>query len=178
VLGEPGSPLRLDEPWEGVPVPDPPAAAARLRVVAREGCDVAPLDLGSPADRLTLRSYVWPDEIHRAARADAALAVAECEPPVVRAQPAQDWLPEALPGPPGTAAVVWQSVVWQYVPEQARAAIEAAIRDADGPRAWLRMEPGEDPDAGFLTTVTDWPGGGTRELARSLDHGPPVRWLA
>src|SRR4051794_4351376 len=84
----------------------------------------------SPADRLTLRSYVWPDEIHRAARADAALAVAECEPPVVRAQPAQDWLPEALPGPPGTAAVVWQSVVWQYVAEQARAAVEAAIRDA------------------------------------------------
>ena len=26
--------------------------------------------------------------------------------------------------------------------------------------------------------VVLWPGGETRELARSGDHGPPVRWLA
>jgi hypothetical protein len=150
-------------------------------VVERMGCDLNPLDLGSAADRLTLRSYVWADERDRLARADAALAVAEREPPVVGARPAEAWLPEVLPaGAPGTATVVWQSVVWQYVPPDARAGIEAAIRAAaaDGqPLAWLQMEPGADPVAGFGTTVTTWPGGERRELACSRDHGPPVRWV-
>jgi hypothetical protein len=178
MLGDPASPLCFDEPWEGAPVADPSAAAARLRILEREGCDLAPLDLGSPADRLTLRSYLWPDEADRQARAGAALAVAEREPPVVRAQAAEAWLPGALArGAHGNATVVWQSVVWQYVEPQARAAIEAAIAAAPRPLAWLRMEPGDDPETGFVTTATTWPGGAVVDLARSRDHGPPVRWL-
>jgi hypothetical protein len=179
VLGDAESPLRFDEPWEGVPVVDPAGAAARLHVVERMGCDPNPLDLGSPEDRLTLRSYVWADELHRLARADAALAVAEREPPVVSAQPAEAWLPSVLGGGEGTATVVWQSVMWQYLTAAAHAGIEDAIGAAGergGPLAWLRMEPADDGRWGFSTAVTTWPGGETRELARSGDHGPPVRW--
>jgi hypothetical protein len=35
----------FEEPWDGLPVPEPPRAARALRVVRRAGCDVAPLDL-------------------------------------------------------------------------------------------------------------------------------------
>jgi hypothetical protein len=44
------------------------------------------------------------------------------------------------------------------------------------PLAWVTMEPGEDPFAGFVLSATTWPGGQTRVLARPGDHGPPVRW--
>lgn len=179
VLGDPGSPLRFEEPWIGTPVDDPVAAAERLRVVERMGCDPNPLDLGSPADRLTLRSYVWADERDRLARADAALAVAAREPPPVTAAAAETWLPLVLAG--DGATVVWQSVMWQYLTAEARTAITgviAAAGEGGAALAWLRMEPDADVDAGFLTNVTVWPGGQTHDLARSHDHGPPVRWLA
>jgi hypothetical protein len=107
--------------------------------------------------------------------------VAEREPPVVRAQAAEAWLPVVLPGSQATATVVWQSVVWQYLPARARAGIEAAIAAAGAAAellAWLRMEPGDDPETGFETEVTVWPGPERRRLARSGDHGPPVRWVA
>jgi hypothetical protein len=162
-------------------VPDPPAAAGRLRVLERHGCDPNPLDLGSAADRLTLRSYVWADERDRLARADAALAVAERDPPHVSAQPAESWLPAVLAGGEGTATVVWQSVMWQYLPPEARQGIAAAIAgagEAGGPLAWLRMEPGDDPEGPFVTEVTTWPGAERRVLAHSGDHGPPVSWVA
>jgi hypothetical protein len=99
----------------------------------------------------------------------------------VTAAPAEAWLPSVLPGDAGTATVVWQSVMWQYLTGEARTAITGAIEAAGeggAPLAWLRMEPDADLDAGFLTTVTVWPGGEKRDLARSRDHGPPVRWVA
>jgi hypothetical protein len=180
-IGDPGSALCFDEPWVGAPVDDLGGAAQRLRVVERAGCDPNPLDLGSAADRLTLRSYVWADELDRLARSDAALAVAEREPPVVSAEPAEAWLPPVLAGAAGTATVVWESVMWQYLTPAARTGIAAAITTAGergAPLAWLRMEPADDDRWGFATTVTTWPGGETRELARSGDHGPPVHWVA
>jgi hypothetical protein len=183
LLGDPASPLLFDEPWNGLPVPDPAATAGALRLVRRAGCDVAPLDLASPADRLTLRSYLWPDELDRLARIDAALAVAARHPPAVAACAAERWLPGALAAArPGELTVVWQSVMRQYVPAAAWAEIERAVgvaaraATAAAPLAWVTMEPGEDPIAGFLLTATTWPGGDRRLLANPGDHGPPVRW--
>jgi hypothetical protein len=47
--------------------------------------------------RLTLRSYLWPDELDRLARADAALDVAARHPPPVTACAAERWLPRSWP---------------------------------------------------------------------------------
>jgi hypothetical protein len=183
LLGDPGSPLVFDEPWEGCPVADPAAAAAALQVARRAGCDLAPLDLGSEEGRLTLRSYLWPDEPGRLARADAALAVAARQPAAVAAAAAERWLPGVLAEPrPGELTVVWQSVMRQYVPAAAWTAIERAIGTAGAaatastPLAWVAMEPGADPLAGYGVTATTWPGGERRLLAGAGDHGPPVRW--
>jgi hypothetical protein len=183
LLGDGGSPLVFDEPWVGGPVADPGAAARALRVIRRAGCDLAPLRLASAEDRLTLRSYLWPDEPDRLARIDAALAVADRDPPAVAACAAEVWLPGVLAAPrAGELAVVWQSVMRQYVPAAAWAEIERAVGDAgraatpDTPLAWLSMEPGGDPQAGFAVHATTWPGGDRRLLAHAGDHGPPVRW--
>ncbi len=83
LLGDVASPLIFDEPWEGRPVPDPSATARALRIARRAGCDLRPLDFASAEDRLTLRSYVWPDELDRLGRADAALEVAARHAPPV-----------------------------------------------------------------------------------------------
>jgi hypothetical protein len=185
LLGDAASPLVFDDPWRGRPVPDPPAAAGALRIAWRAGCDLAPLNLASTQDRLTLRSYVWPDEADRLARLDAALEVAARHPPVVAACAAELWLPRVLASRrSGELAVIWQSVMRQYVPVEAWAAIERAVDDAaraataDMPLAWLAMEPGEHPLSGFVLSATTWPGGSRLELADVGDHGPPVRWHA
>jgi hypothetical protein len=182
-LGDPASPLRFDEPWEGRPVPDPPATARALRIASRAGCDPAPLDLASAHDRLTLRSYVWPDELDRLARLDAALEVAARHPPVVAACGAERWLPRVLASRRcGELTVIWQSVMRQYVPGESWAAVERAVdaaaraATADRPLAWLAMEPGTHPLSGFVLSATTWPGGSRRQLADVGDHGPPVRW--
>lgn len=83
-LGDPASPLRFVDPWLPPPTADLAAVGAQLRIVARAGCDVAPLDPRLPDDQLTLLSYIWPDELHRIERMRAALSVAARDPvPVV-----------------------------------------------------------------------------------------------
>ena len=42
LLGDPASPVRFQQPWQGAPVPDTAACARRLRVIERRGCDPAP----------------------------------------------------------------------------------------------------------------------------------------
>jgi hypothetical protein len=183
LLGDAASPLVFDEPWQGRPVPDPVARARALRIVARAGCDLAPLQPASPQDRLTLRSYLWPDEPDRLRRLGAALEVAAHDPPVVAACAAERWLPAMLGARrAGELTVIWHSVVRQYVPAETWAAIERAVQEAgraatpDAPLARLSMEPGDDPLSGFAVTVTTWPGGEVQRLADAGDHGPPVRW--
>jgi len=183
LLGDVASPLVFDEPWEGRPVPDPSAAARSLRISRRAGCDLAPLHLASAEDRLTLRSYLWPDELDRLGRIDAALDVAARYPPRVAACAAERWLPRVLAPPrAGELTVIWQSVVRQYVPADAWAAIEQAIEEAAGaatpeaPLAWVTMEPDGHPLSRFALRATTWPGGVRSRLADTGDHGPPVRW--
>ena len=67
--GPSGSPLTLDFELGGsgrFPAP------SRVEVAERRGCDAAALDPARPEDRLTLLSYVWPDQPKRLERARAA----------------------------------------------------------------------------------------------------------
>jgi hypothetical protein len=184
-LGAPDSPVVIEEPWEGQPVPDPRAAAGRLRIVERAGCDPAPLDPRDPEDRLTLLSYVWPDEVERLQRLRAALELAAADPPPVTAtEDTAGWLgPGLAQARDGELTVVWQSVVRQYVDDEHWAAIEAGMGEAgsgatdERPLAWVTMEPGkEETTADFELAATVWPGGEAHALAGVGAHGPPVSW--
>jgi hypothetical protein len=179
LLGSSGSPVRFEEPWQGQPVSEPLAAAQRLELSGRSGCDPHPIDVREPAARELLLSYVWPDEPERLARLQAALALARAQPPAVERSPASVWLGRALAEPAGGAPVIFQSVVWQYLDERERESVTAAIEGAGARRTvvWLTFEPGGDLVERFELAARTWPGGERVLLARCGDHGPPIEWL-
>jgi hypothetical protein len=80
------------------------------------------------------------------------------------------------------ATVVFHSITWQYLTDEARAAAEAEIAGAgerarpDAPLAWLRLEPSADLSHAELR-LTAWPDGGERLLARCHYHLGPVHWV-
>ncbi len=156
----------------------PPALGTPVSVVARRGCDAAPLDPAGEDTRLRLRASIWPEHLDRLARLDGALAVAAAHPPAIDRADLCDWLEEQLAQPaPGVATVVYHSIVWQYLDEPHRDRLRALVAAAGArastgaPFAWLRMEPAGGRAA---VTLSTWPGGRERIVARSGYHGPPV----
>lgn len=177
VVGDASSPVRFDEPWAGAARPHLDAA---LSVAERRGCDPNPIDPTTEGGRLRLRSFVWPDQLDRLARLDAAVEVARRVPAAVDRSGAGDWLAAALAEPtPGLSTVVTHSIVMQYLDPDERRRVVDGLRAAGerataaAPLAWLRMEA-----AGEWAEVrlTAWPGGIRRILATTAYHGPPVSW--
>ena len=179
-FGPAGSPLVLRDAVVG-PVRLPLPAWS---VVDRRGCDLSPVDVSTPAGRLHLESFVWPDHVGRFRRLAAALQVAaDGGPvPVVDRVPAGAWLEERLPERPDPTVltVVWQSITRLYWPvaevERVRAAVRRAARDM--PLAHISMEY-EDDESGAVLRVDLWPGDGSAgrhaRLGTVADHGVPVR---
>ena len=184
LLGRDDSPVVFEEPWISVPVPDPISADRDLVVVDRRGCDVAPIDAASVDGRITLMSYIWPDEPERISRMRAALSVAEMNPPVVDEESADTWLARILPSSrDDSVRLVWQSVMTQYLTSEIRSAISdqidlaGAAANEESPVVYAKMEPVTRPVPSFQVGLSCWPGGTDRTLAHAGDHGPPVRWV-
>jgi hypothetical protein len=175
--GPADSPVRLCSYNSDAPLPFDVAAT----VVERAGCDAAPVDPTTDDGRLTLLSYVWPDQAHRLRLLKAALGVAAAVPAPVTAADAATWAGERFTPEPGTATVLYHSIVMQYLPDDRRAAFKDLVRrrgadaaTAGAPLAWLRLEPVGGEAALRLTL---WPGGHDETLAWSGFHGQNVRWL-
>ena len=171
--GPPGSPVRITAEG-GAPI-------GPVEVGGRRGCDVRPLD--PIRDATLLLSFVWPSDVERFRRLQAALALAASIPVMVDEAGAAAWLEAQLAAPAeGVATVVYHSIVWQYLAATERAAARAAIEgagrraDAGAPLAWLRLEPRPEPGAGAELRLTTWPGSGEALLARCGYHGGPIRW--
>jgi hypothetical protein len=176
--GDPSSSLRFADCY-AEPLPD---LAVDAVVLERGGCDAQPVDPATDDGRLTLRSFVWPDQPERLASLEAALAISARVPAVVDRADAGEWVDARLADAVrGSATVIAHSIVWQYlaVPSRRRvlAALEAAgaRATARAPVAWLRMEPGEDPANSAEVRLTIWPHGEDRLLARAGYHGHPIR---
>jgi hypothetical protein len=151
------------------------------KIAERRGCDASPIDPGTEEGRLTLQSYVWPDQVERFRQLAAAIDVARRVSAPVDQDNAPDWVEAALAdGVPGVATVVYHSIVWQYLSNVARARFErvmAVAGDAathNKPLAWLRFEPADNVAEVRLQL---WPGSTDRLLARSGFHGKAVQWL-
>jgi hypothetical protein len=181
-LGDQGSPLRFLEPWSPPPPVDLEAAGAALRIAARAGCDLTPLDPTREEDRLTLESYIWPDELDRIDRLRAALEVARRDPIPVAPARASEWLPGAIAGrDAGELTVVWHSVFRQYLEPEEWAALEQVFRSAadglpDGRLVWLSMEPARDHITALELTLRVRPDEPETRLAWCGDHGLPIQW--
>jgi hypothetical protein len=182
VIGDPDSPVAFDEPWRVGPALDPVAKARALEVSHRAGCDPSPLNRAGAGDRRRLLSYIWPDELPRFRRLQAALTVAAVTPPRVDRATAADWLAGALQErTAGEVTVVWHSVVPQYVPAPEWDAVPACVADAQRgdprrPVVQVGLEPGRDHQTGFAVTARAEPDRPEITLARCGDHGPPVTW--
>src|SRR4051794_29942410 len=174
--GPAGSPVRLADFWsDGEPPYD-----GEVTVVERRGCDPEPVDPTTDEGRLTLLTYVWPDQHERVANLRGALEVARDVPATVERADGREWVERELAEPPaGAATVVYHSIVMPYLEQDERDAFESAVARAgeraseSAPLEWLRMEFGGEQ---CELRLTSWPGGEDRLLASCGFHGRNVVW--
>lgn len=178
VWGDSGSPVRICEAF----VDEHPPFDVPVKIAERRGCDASPIDPCTEEGRLTLQSYVWPDQVERFRQLTAAIEVARRVAVQVDQANAADWIETSLAGDaPGVATVVYHSIVWPYLSQSDRERVTSAIAlrgeaaTADHPLAWLRFEAGDRMAEVHLQL---WPRGEDRLMARSGFHGKPVQWLA
>lgn len=178
-VGVDGSPLLVKPEWRG-----PPPPAGPVEIVSIQGCDLAPIDLTDPDQALRLKSYVWPDTPVRLQRIDAAIGFARTTPPQVTKLDAADWVERRLAEPQaeGVTRVLFHSIVWQYIPPEGRARIEAAMAAAGArataqrPLAWIMVETNRQTFRHELRTRF-WPGGQEEVLlGEAHAHGAWVEW--
>jgi hypothetical protein len=177
--GPADSPMRIVPEWRGQP-----PLAAQVEIIGIQGCDRAPVNLADPAEALRLKSYVWAEVTERLARIDAAILLASAQPPLVEACDAAEWAETRLLAPQeaDTTRVLYHSIVWQYLPAETRARIEAAMAaagaraDAQRRLAWIMLETNRETFRHELT-VRYWPGGSEPVLLGTAHaHGAWVDW--
>jgi hypothetical protein len=176
-FGPETSPVNLEGLWREAP----PTLPADLRVVERSGCDRRPVDPTSEDGRLALLASVWADQEERFARLRGALEIAARVPATVDGADLGDWLPEQLRDEhPGTATVVYHSIVDEYLPQATRRRFQDTLQEAgarataEAPLFWVRLEPFPG-NLAYGVTLTRWPGGEERLVARCGAHGSDVR---
>lgn len=170
--------VRLKPGWTGTPPP-----SADVRVVARRGVDLNPIDVRNPAARDRLLAYVWPEQTARVERLHAALTAAAIDPAQVDRGDAAAWVEAHVAPVEGRCGVVFHSIAFQYFPAETKNLIAAHMARAGGrataaaPLAWLRYESEDGGGKGITLRLTLWPGGEDRLLARAHPHGASVRWF-
>lgn len=166
--------------WSGEP---PPTRAVEL--ASLKGCDVAPVDLTDPAQALRLKAYIWPEHTVRFERMEAAIAAARAKAPDLVRMNAADFVEAELAKPQkeGTTRVLMHSIVWQYVPKDQQARVNAAMEAAGAratpgrPLAWIAVEADRTVHRHALK-VRYWPGGAEEaQLAWSHPHGADIEWV-
>ena len=120
----------------------------------------------------------------RFARAKAALQLAAEDPPVIDTAEAEDWLPQHLDDQsPGSALVVYHSIMWQYLDNATRASLRDLLDRAGAtttpqtPLAWLRLEPHPATYHPAELRLTLWDGNTEPQdelLATTSFHGGPI----
>jgi hypothetical protein len=160
--GDVNSPVRFDHAFDL-----PPPLNRSAEVVERRGCDLDPVDPTSEGGALTLRSFIWADQLSRLSLLDGAIRVAEEVPAEVERIDAASFLERELADRrEGMATVVYHSVFMQYVGSEDQERIKRAV--ANAPVHYLTMEPDE---GSFEVRL------GGELLGTSGPHGTHVRWL-
>ncbi|WP_169544709.1 DUF2332 domain-containing protein [Sneathiella aquimaris] len=176
--GSAHAPVLQEPDWKGsMPAMHP------LRVLERAGCDLNPLDIDKADERLRLLSYIWADQPDRIAKTRSAIDFAKTQPERVTKQSAIKWLAGRLAQQSeNTVHVIYHTIAWQYFTKADQVAGERLMQEAgqlarnDSPLAWLRLEADKETPGAALS-VTLWPGGETKILARADFHGRWINWL-
>ncbi|WAC24838.1 DUF2332 domain-containing protein [Blastomonas sp. SL216] len=178
--GPADAPCVIRPEWQG---PPPPATPFRIETVS--GCDLNPIDVRDAAAADRLMAYIWPEAEARFERMEAGIAmIRERAVDLVQAD-AADWIAARLAEPqePGVTRVLMHSIVWQYIPPDRQAMIEAAMVEAgakatsERPLAWISLETNRATFRHELK-VRFWPGGEEAQLlGEAHAHGAWVRWM-
>jgi hypothetical protein len=180
IVGADDPAITFTPKWRGSPPPSHP-----LTIQTPEGCDVAPLDLTDPEQVLRLRAFIWPEHSERFARLDQAVAAAAVRAPRLVKMHAADFVTDrtAQPQAPGTTRVLMHSIVWQYLPDDEKQRITAAMETAganatpDRALAWIALE-ADRAAMGHTLQVRYWPGGNEiKRIAIAHAHGAWLEWL-
>jgi hypothetical protein len=175
---EPGA-MRFAPEWQGDAPPD-----CSIEIASTKGCDVAPVDLTDPDQALRLKAYIWPEHTVRFERMDAAIAAAGKSAPDLVLMNAADFVEAELAKPQesGTTRMLMHSIVWQYVPDDQKARVTAAMEaagaraTAERPLAWVSLEANRVIHIHEMV-VRYWPGGGGGEIVtRAHPHGAWIGW--
>lgn len=176
------SSMQIRPDWRGDPPP-----AAEFDIVGAEGCDIAPVDLTDPDQALRLKAYIWPEFTERFMRMDAAIEAAKRFSPEIARMRAGDFVGRMLAreAQPGVTRALVHSVVWQYVSQDEREAIIAAMErageqaTAKSPLAWISLEANRDTHRHELA-VRFWNGSEEGSewhyLGTAHPHGAWVDW--
>lgn len=157
---------------------NPPAGSFEVR--SRHGCDRNPLDLSEPAHRRLLRSFVWPDQVERLRRLDAAIATAGES--TIDQSDCVAWTRQQLAALAPGRIVVYHSLVLPYLTDEQEEELTAVIEEA-GRRAnethslaWVTLEPFAVDAPEVELAVRRWPEGDAHRLATLAPHGGEIRW--
>lgn len=177
--GDTNSKVAIASAWTGAA----PPLDAHVRIASRAAVDLRPVDARNAQDRERMLAYIWPEQVERVKRIEAALDLVASSELRVESDDALAWLDRQLlqPAREGVCRVVYHSVFAQYLPQHVRAALRAALKrhgetaTANAPFAWLAMEAGADRMSCELS-LTMWPGGERRSLAKVDWHGKWAEW--
>jgi hypothetical protein len=173
--------MQIRPQWRGSRPPENP-----VEIVSIQGCDQDPVNLSDPDQALRVKSYVWPENTDRIIRMDAAIALAADKRPDVVKSDALDWVLQRLATQQdaGIVRVFNHSIVWQYIPDDRRQAITAALEAAgavattERPLAWMMLETNRETFKHELR-IRYWPGSDHWHLlAEAQAHGTWVQWMA
>lgn len=178
-VGDPVSPVHFAPEWKGAPPPD-----MDVRIHSQRGVDRNPIHLTEPEAAEKLMAYIWPDQIERIAHNEQAIEVSRTFPPFIDKGEAADWTEERLSSPQveGVMRVLFHTITLQYLPEDQKQRVHAAIAAAgacateDKPFGWLSYE-FDDVGKVFELRLTLWPFGEEIHLANGHPHGATVEWL-
>ncbi|MCX7621770.1 MAG: DUF2332 domain-containing protein, partial [Acidimicrobiales bacterium] len=141
--GEPSSPVQIE--CDVVGDFAPPLPTRELPIERREGIDLEPIDITNPDDRRWLKACLWPNNPFRVQRMDAALELAERDPPVIHRGDAVELVAEVVrSGDPANLTVVFATWVLTYLPVEARHRLAAIFEELSDERP-LAVVTGEYP---------------------------------
>jgi len=149
-----------------------PVPRQNVDVVWRAGIDLNPLDLQCAEDVAWLRTLVWPEHCDRADRLEAALKVAQADPPrLIKGDLLVDLGSVAATAPVGATLVIYHTAVLAYVRAPSdRKKFAAIVRELDA--VWISNEaPGVFPDIAKDAPRPPLPG-----LFLQAIDGEPVSW--
>jgi hypothetical protein len=118
----------------------PPLPAMFPTIASCQGIELLPLNIQNDAHVRWLRACIWPEEIERYRRLDAALSMAHQHPPLVYRGDACNLLPALLHTIPMDQTVcLWHSFALNQGPIHVKERIEQILIDASATRILYRI---------------------------------------